>query len=127
MATAQYQRTSVLGREPDVPSVAEVLVGGEAVNVTYWPSLLTPANPLGAMTAQEVVAYVEAQALYATGNYADARVHLTSRATGADTRTYDAGGIVSGGADTRNWARRWIDEHPDPAAQQTWEVDPLLG
>lgn len=127
MAQATYQKTTTIGREPEFPSVALVEVDSAGVEVTYWPSLLTPANPLGAMTGAEVIAYVEAEALWATGNRADARTHLESLATGTDTRTYDEAGTLTGGEDTRNWARRWIDEHPDPSQGQTWEVDPLLG
>jgi hypothetical protein len=99
MATALYKQTIDAGLEPDRKAVSTVDVDGVEVQVTWWPSLIDQWGKDG------VKAYLEAEALYATGNYADARAHLS--------------GIVA------EWATQWSGEHPDPAPMVP-ATDPLL-
>ena len=111
MAIATYQRTIDAGQEPDRKAVSVVNVDGQAVEVSWWPSLLTQTDLLFAMSKADIQRYLEAEALFATGACADAVAVLTPLAAGA--------------GDNRNWAQRWIDEHPAPAPA-TPAVDPLL-
>lgn len=122
MPTATYMRTTDMGDEDNGrKALALVAVDGLYVDVPYWPSILTQ------FPKAENRAYLEAEALHSCGYCADAKAHLTPLATGTDTRMYDevTGALISG-EDTRSWAQRWIEEHPDPAAA-TPAVDPLLG
>lgn len=144
MATATYQTTIDAGCEPDRKAISAILVedesfpevkdsadnvieaaGQRTVRVAWWPSLLTQTDPSFVMSKTDVKTYLEAEALWAMGFYTDARTKLTTLASGTDTRTYDGGGNVTGGDDGRNWAQRWVDEHPDPAPVVP-AVDPLM-
>lgn len=117
MATATYVKTTALGAEPDRKSAAQVtvqdaslpevtdaegkiisLAGERTIEIGYWPSLIDQ------WTAAGVRAYVEAEALFALGFYADARAHVSTV--------------------TEPWAAQWTNEHPDPTPIVP-EVDPL--
>lgn len=113
MGIAVYDRTIDAGQEPDRQAVSVVKLDGDDVQVPWWPSLLTQTDPLFQMSHTAIRTYLEAEALVWKGFLSDARAHLALLATGTNL----------GGADTRNWAQRWIEEHPD----LTPAVDPLLG
>jgi len=117
MAIVIYVKTIDQGQEPDRKAISIVSVDGQEIQVSWWPSLMPQWGKDG------VMAYLKAEALFVTGNYVDALNVLQPIATGTDTR--ELNGLVIDGEDTRNWAQRWIDEHPIPAPVEP-VIDPFL-
>jgi len=88
MLTATYLKTADTGQEPDKKGVAIVDVDGIQISISYWPSLISQWGIDG------VKAYVEAEALYKTGNYDEAREKAMD-------------GIPA------PFGQSWANEHPD--------------
>ena len=109
MATAKFVRTSLVDPSGKSKAVGIVDVDGMEVVVEFWYELIDQWGKEG--TKQ----FLCAEALWQTGNKADAIALLKA----------DAKGSVGKDFDTRNWQQNWIDNHtvePDPVEP---EIDPL--
>jgi hypothetical protein len=91
-------------------SVAVVTIGETTATVEYWYSI-------NKQCGDNIDAYLISEANIQLGNVSDAIEILNPLATGEDTtffeQTVDAEGnpfTNFGGADTRNWAQKRIDE-----------------
>lgn len=110
MANATYLRMKSYVEDNYTPSTAVIDVDGVEVDIQFNYLLIEQWGKEG--TKQ----YICAEALWQTGNFADAHEILKVDATGKIT--LDAEGKVS--SDTRTWQKKWIDEHSLPVS-----ADPL--
>jgi hypothetical protein len=91
-------------------STAQVLIAGNPISVPYWYSMKKAVG-------ENFDAFIMASAQLSIGNHKEFIKILRPLAEGEDTTFYrleeDADGqmtTVFGGEDTRNWARKWMDE-----------------
>jgi hypothetical protein len=115
MANATFVRTGLADTTGQIKSQAVIDVDGEEVTVEFWYDLIEQWGKDGAKQ------YLCAEALWQTGNYADAQAIIYPNATGL------IGQDMSGApTDTRNWQQNWLDNHPIPAVLSELELDPLV-
>lgn len=108
---ANIVRYDYIDETDQTKSVAVVNVQEVEIPVLFWYSLYSQWGQDG------TEAYIKAEALASVNLVNEAVVIIEPFASGVDERQYrNEGGelFYVGGEDKRNWAQRWIDEHPVP-------------
>lgn len=109
MAVAKFIRTGLVDPSGVSKAVAVVNVDGHEIQIEFWYELIDQWGKEG--TKQ----FLCAEALWQTGNKADAIALLKTDATGSVGKDFD----------TRNWQKNWIDNHPVEVEPVVPEIDPL--